>query len=54
MTCRTLHIQASESMKSSLLNVENGLMDTVGEGKGGTNWVGSIDIYIQYMCKTDT
>ena len=55
MTCRTLHMQASENMKSSLLDVENGLMNTVGEGKGGTNWEGSIDIYIHNtMCKIDT
>ena len=66
MTCRTLHMQASENMKSSLLDVENGLMDTVGEGKGGMNWEVSIDIYIYIyiiyiyiyiyntMCKIDT
>ena len=27
-------------------DVESGLMETAGEGEGGTNWESSIDIYI--------
>ena len=26
-------------------DIENGLMDTAGEGEGGKNWESSIDIY---------
>ena len=28
-----------------LTHVENGLVDTVGEGESGANWESSIDIY---------
>ena len=35
-----------ESRKMVLMNlVENGLLDTVGEGEGGMNWESNIDIY---------
>ena len=26
-------------------NIDNGLVDTVGEGEGGTSWESSLDIY---------
>ena len=34
-------------------DVDNGLVDTAGEGEGGTNWESSTDIYILpgiYIC----
>ena len=35
-----------ESRKMVLINIaENGLMNTVGEGKGEINWESSTDIY---------
>ena len=40
--------------KWSSKDVENGPVDTVGEGKSGTNGEGSIDIYILSSVKIDS
>jgi len=38
-----------ESRKMLLIKlVNNGLVDTMGEGEGGMNWKSSIDIYTQF------
>ena len=43
LTRQTIYMKSRKMVLMKLL--ENGLVDTAGEGEGGTNWESSIDVY---------
>ena len=48
-----VHLKSKDHCGSSGPDIENGLLDTAGEGEDGRNWESSVDTYTN-MCEIDS